>query len=525
MPPPSCPPPSPQAEQLKAAGNSKFEQRIYRDAFALYSKAINLAPEVRRTPPHTHPARGARQPQPRSPVTHPTSAMNDQVPTYRLNRAATSFMTANYDSCIDDCADALRLDPALVKAHKRLAKALIERGELEKAAAALDAGVAACGGEVLAEEVRTATQLCEWQREGELALEQGNATLARTFFANALQKTSAVRCRLSLVRAELALGLCDRALRTTREVIKQDANASEAYVLRALALFYSADLDQAHKHLKAALRLDPDDAEAGRTMKKVRKLERHVDAAKQAAFSRNFEDAAREYTQALETASAPQHAPLSASLYADRAATWLRLKDFDATLKDCAVAIYAQDDCTRAFVTRASALHHLGRHNEALQMLEGLMQTFGQDTQVSAAYKRAQFEVRKERRPDYYALLAVPSVASTLEIKAGYKQRALECHPDKNCETEEARAAAEAQFKLLGEALEVRPPPVPPFPPRGHLRPSPPRGLRQVLSDDVKRKLYNEGYDKAAIEERVQAANRAASNHDKDGCCRGGGCS
>jgi len=133
-------------------------------------------------------------------------------------------------------------------------------------------------------------------------------------------------------------------------------------------------------------------------------------------------------------------------------------------------------------------------------MLEGLMQTFGQDTQVSAAYKRAQFEVRKERRPDYYALLAVPSVASTLEIKAGYKQRALECHPDKNCETEEARAAAEAQFKLLGEALEV-------------------------LSDDVKRKLYNEGYDKAAIEERVQAANRAASNHDKDGCCRGGGCS
>ena len=158
-------------------------------------------------------------------------------------------------------------------------------------------------------------------------------------------------------------------------------------------------------------------------------------------------------------------------------------------------------------------------------MLEGLMQTFGQDTQVSAAYKRAQFEVRKERRPDYYALLAVPSVASTLEIKAAYKQRALECHPDKNCETEEARAAAEAQFKLLGEALEVRPPPVPPFPLRGHLRPSSPRGLRQVLSDDVKRKLYNEGYDKAAIEERVQAANRAASNHDKDGCCRGGGCS
>ena len=83
-----------------------------------------------------------------------------------------------------------------------------------------------------------------------------------------------------------------------------------------------------------------------------------------------------------------------------------------------------------------------------------------------------------------------------MEIKAAYKKRALECHPDKHCDA--ARAAAEAEFKALGEALEF-------------------------LDDDFKRKLYNEGYDKAAIEERVQAADRAAKNHSKDGCC-GGGC-
>ena len=71
-------------------------------------------------------------------------------------------------------------------------------------------------------------------------------------------------------------------------------------------------------------------------------------------------------------------------------------------------------------------------------------------------------------------------------------------HPDKHTESAEATAKAEAHFKLLGEALEI-------------------------LGDEMSRKLYNEGYDKAAIEERVQAANRAASNHDKDGCCGGGG--
>ena len=47
----------------------------------------------------------------------------------------------------------------------------------------------------------------------------------------------------------------------------------------------------------------------------------------------------------------------------------------------------------------------------------------------------------------------------------------------------------------------------------------------EVLTDDFQRKLYDEGYDKAAIAERVQAAARAANQHDRDGCCnRGGGC-
>ncbi len=73
-------------------------------------------------------------------------------------------------------------------------------------------------------------------------------------------------------------------------------------------------------------------------------------------------------------------------------------------------------------------------------------------------------------------------------------------HPDKHTASEAARQVAEAKFKALGEALEI-------------------------LTDDFQRKLYNEGYDKEAIAERVQAANRAASSHNKDGCCGGGGCS
>ena len=151
--------------------------------------------------------------------------------------------------------------------------------------------------------------------------------------------------RLWMTRAELALGRCDRALRVTREVIKADANQPLPYVLRATALMYSKDLDQASKHLREALRLDPDLQEAQQGMKKVRKLERHMDAGKQATHSRQFGRAKEEYTAALAAASAPQHAPLSAALHAERGHALLLLKEYDDALKDCAIAIYSQVGC------------------------------------------------------------------------------------------------------------------------------------------------------------------------------------
>ena len=55
------------------------------------------------------------------------------------------------------------------------------------------------------------------------------------------------------------------------------------------------------------------------------------------------EQAEEAYTTALElvTDTAPR-APIVASLHAERASARLRLKDYDAALKDCALAIYAQ---------------------------------------------------------------------------------------------------------------------------------------------------------------------------------------
>ena len=49
-----------------------------------------------------------------------------------------------------------------------------------------------------------------------------------------------------------------QALRLTLQLIKADKTNAEAYAIRGMALFLSADYDQGLKHLKESLRLDPD---------------------------------------------------------------------------------------------------------------------------------------------------------------------------------------------------------------------------------------------------------------------------
>ena len=60
-----------------------------------------------------------------------------------------------------------------------------------------------------------------------------------------------------------------------------------------------------------------------------------------------------------------------------------------------------------AWLTKVTALHKLGRNADALEDMETLMRCHGSDTKVQHYYEKAKFEVRKEKRTDYYEVLGV----------------------------------------------------------------------------------------------------------------------
>ena len=237
-------------------------------------------------------------------------------------------------------------------------------------------------------------------------------------------------------------------------------------------MHHAEQLEDGIKLVREALRLDPDYTQAKTLFKALKGTRQSLAAAAAAEQQRDFETAKTVYTSLID-AGVPEAAPLYASLYSKRGNAHCRLQDHEAALRDCAKALYVKDDCKSAWLTRRLSLHALGRHEEAFNDMKGLMQRWGQtDTAMKHAYHKAEFELRKSKRVDYYSLLNCRKLSSEGEIKQAYKVKAMECHPDKHGDkTPAQQKEMENKFKVLGEALEI-------------------------LTTPMKRQLYDEGYDK-----------------------------
>lgn len=87
-------------------------------------------------------------------------------------------------------------------------------------------------------------------------------------------------------------------------------------------------------------------------------------------------------------------------------------------------AIAGRDDCKEAWIARAAALVATQRCEEAKAEMTKLQAMYEHDTLVKHWKDKADFELRRMRRPDYYgAVLMVSKIATEGEIKMAYKAR------------------------------------------------------------------------------------------------------
>mmetsp|Transcript_4523 Transcript_4523/g.4667 ORF Transcript_4523/g.4667 Transcript_4523/m.4667 type:complete len:622 (-) Transcript_4523:318-2183(-) len=446
------------AKTFKEQADDKFGAGSYKEAMELYAGALSAFPQ----------------------------------PNLYNNRAAAALMIKDFASCLADCDAAISMDPKYAKAYLRKCKAALEIGKFSVCCLTIEEACKECpDNSELANQCYRYKEIYNQVQLGEKQLTEKDFSGARTTFGSLLRETNCSLIVLSAARAELGLGLTDRALRLTLQVLRTDRGCSEAYSVRGQVLYYVGDFDQATKLMREGLRMDPDDSRSREAFKKMRNVETKLKEARNLVFVRKFADALTKYNETFSVCcnDLPPKSQLNAMLHAERGNVLLRLNMFEECIRDCSIAIYAKDDLVEAWVTKARALQGLDKVEEAQDELTPLMHKWGHgEPKIRAAYESAVFLVKKKNRVDYYKLLNIPSVCSEMEIKKQYKVKALELHPDRwsNAEfTDEQRKEAENKFKDIGNALEV-------------------------LCDPQRRQLFDEGYDREAIEERIQRAQRAA---------------
>jgi DnaJ family protein C protein 7 len=397
------------------------------------------------------------------------------------NRSAAWMMLKAYNKCVEDCQTALTLDPKFTKIRQRLIKGLIALGEFLKAKINIKTLLESNPEDKDAtNDLNLVEKLQNQLGEADAALEAKDYAKAQSLYIQ-IEQHAAGSDTILLKETQANLGLRNYAqvLRDCLQIIRHDPSNADAYFYRAKALYYTENYDQAVSHLQECLRLNPDHSGASREFKKVRQVVKFKKAAEEAVFVRNFTEAIQHYTDALEADK--ENSLLNAKLYASRAEAKYRLPDMEGALEDCKKALELDRDFSAPYLTRANIYMQTEKYEEAVAAYEYILKHIdANSTQAAQRLQDAQFNLRKQRRRNYYELLGVMTVASTMEIRDAYKQKAMEWHPDKHSnKTEEERKKAEQMFKDIQEGYEI-------------------------LTDPFKKDLYDKGYDLEAINEQVQ---------------------
>ncbi|KAI0408753.1 hypothetical protein F4802DRAFT_364711 [Xylaria palmicola] len=420
---PSSPVPSDaeQAENYKSLGNKSFKDRQYKKAIKEYSQAIELMPDS---------------------------------PTYLSNRAAAYMSDGQYDAALEDCSRAVDLDPQNPKFLLRLARIYTNLGRPDEA-------ITTFNRIQPAPSVRDMAAAKEMQHHMKAAQDALNSGTSGSMVLHAIDQAEKLlapgatrprKWQLMRGNAYLKMGGVNslgEAQNVAMSLLRQNSQDPEALVLRGRALYAQGDNEKAIQHFRKALSGDPDFKDAVKWLRMVQKLDRMKEEGNAEYKAGRWQAAFDKYTAALDVD--PANRGTNSKLLQNRALCRLKLKDYDDAVADCERAISLDPSYMKARKTKANALGQAEKWEDAVREWKKIHELDPEDRTVAKEIRKAELELKKSQRKDYYKILGVTKDADDGAIKKAYRKLAIIHHPDKNRDDE---SAAE-RFKDIGEAYET----------------------------------------------------------------------
>jgi DnaJ family protein C protein 7 len=359
-----------------------------------------------------------------------------------------------YGEALDDCKRASDLDPNNPKILLRLARIYTSLGQPEEAIATF----ARIQPSPSAKDTVAARDMLRHVRAAQQAIRDGTAAsmvLHPLDMAEKLLGVGALKPRKwQLMRGEALLKMGDaNSLGETQNIamslLRMNSQDPEALVLRGRALYSQGENDKAVQHFRKALSCDPDFKDAIKWLRTVQKLDRMKEEGNSQYKAGRWQAAIDLYTSALEVD--PSNKGTNSKILQNRALCRIKLKLYDDAIGDCEKAVSLDPSYIKARKTKANALGLSEKWEAAVREWKEIQELDPEDRTVAKEVRRAELELKKSQRKDYYKILGIEKSASESEVKKAYRKLAIVHHPDKN----PGDAAAEARFKDISEAYET----------------------------------------------------------------------
>ncbi|KAL2271873.1 hypothetical protein VTJ83DRAFT_1244 [Remersonia thermophila] len=410
-----------QAEAFKNEGNKFFKAGDYTHAIEFYTKAVALMPDS---------------------------------PTYLGNRAAAFMSAGKYNDALEDCKRAASLDPSNAKILLRLARIYTNLGLPEEAVATFGR----MSPPPSAKDMAPAKEMLRHVRAAQSALKDGTSASMVLYpldQAERLLGPNALKPRKwQLMRGEALLKMGDanslgEVQNIAMSLLRFNSQDPEALVLRGRALYCQGENDKAVQHFRKALSCDPDFRDAIKWLRTVQKLDRMKEEGNQQYKAGQWQAALDLYTQALGVD--PANRGTNSKILQNRALCRIKLKQYDEAIADCEKAIQLDPQYLKARKTKANALGLAGKWEAAVREWKSIQELDPEDRTIIREVRKAELELKKSLRKDYYKILGIEQNATDTEIKKAYRKLAIIHHPDKN----PGDPNAEARFKDISEAYET----------------------------------------------------------------------
>jgi DnaJ family protein C protein 7 len=359
-----------------------------------------------------------------------------------------------YNDALEDCKRAADLDPDNSKILLRLARIYTSLGQPEEAIATFGRIHPAPS----AKDMAPAKDMLRHVRAAQQALKDGTAAtmvLHPLDMAEKLLGIGALKPRKwQLMRGEALLKMGDAnslgdAQNIAMSLLRLNSQDPEALVLRGRALYSQGENDKAVQHFRKALSCDPDFRDAIKWLRTVQKLERMKEEGNTQYKAGRWQAALDLYTSALEVD--PTNKGTNSKILQNRALCRIKLKQYDDAIADCDKAISLDPGYIKARKTKANALGLAEKWEAAVREWKSIQELDPEDRTIAKEVRRAELELKKSQRKDYYKILGIEKTATDTEIKKAYRKLAIVHHPDKNPGDSEA----EARFKDISEAYET----------------------------------------------------------------------